>query len=99
MLSAPRPARRQDGGAIGDLLVQVAIYGIAAPAAAPIALVVSALSVYYMPALIYMVVPKKASSLLARMTEWILANSRMIEIVVGLGFGAMFLYKGLVVLL
>ena len=42
---------------------------------------------------------KKASSLLARMTEWIMTNSRMIEIVVGLGFGVMFLYKGLVVLL
>ncbi len=57
------------------------------------------LSVYYVPALIYMLVPKKASSLLAAMTEWIMSNSRMLEIVVGLGFGVLFLYKGLVVLL
>ena len=31
--------------------------------------------------------------------RWIMTNSRMIEIVVGLGFGVMFLYKGTVVLL
>jgi Sap, sulfolipid-1-addressing protein len=57
------------------------------------------LSVYYAPVLIYMVNPKRAVPLLARMTEWIMANSRMIEVVVGLGFGAYFLLKGLVVLL
>ena len=37
--------------------------------------------------------------MLGRLTEWIMANSRMIEIVVGLGFGAYFLVKGLAVLL
>lgn len=56
------------------------------------------LSVYYVPVLIYMVAPKRAVPLLARMTEWIMANSRMLEIVVGLGFGVYFLAKGLVVL-
>jgi Sap, sulfolipid-1-addressing protein len=57
------------------------------------------LSVYYIPVLIYMVNRKRAVPLLARMTEWIMANLRMIEIVVGLGFGVYFLAKGLAVLL
>ena len=56
------------------------------------------LSVYYLPVLIYMIDRKRAVPLLARMTEWIMANLRMIEIVVGLGFGVYFLAKGLVVL-
>jgi Sap, sulfolipid-1-addressing protein len=57
------------------------------------------LSVYYLPVLLYMIDRKRAVPLLARMTEWIMANLRMIEVVVGLGFGAYFLAKGLVVLL
>jgi hypothetical protein len=57
------------------------------------------LSVYYVPVVIYMVSPERAKPLLGRVTEWIMANSRALEIVVGLGFGAVFLYKGLVVLL
>ena len=57
------------------------------------------LSVYYVPVLIYMVDRKRAMPLLARMTEWIMANGRMLEIVVGIGFGAYFLAKGLAVLL
>ena len=56
------------------------------------------LSVYYMPVVIYMLSPQRAIPLLGRMTEWIMDNSWMIEIVVGLGFGAYFLLKGLVVL-
>ena len=56
------------------------------------------LSVYYVPVLIYMIDPKRAVPMLGRMTEWIMANSRRIEIVVGLGFGVYFLAKGLVVL-
>jgi hypothetical protein len=56
------------------------------------------LSVYYVPVLIYMVNPKRAVPLLGRLTEWIMANSRMIEVVVGLAFGVYFLAKGLVVL-
>jgi Sap, sulfolipid-1-addressing protein len=56
------------------------------------------LSVYYVPIVIYMIDPKRAVPLLERMTEWIMANSRMIEVVVGLGFGAYFLAKGLAVL-
>jgi Sap, sulfolipid-1-addressing protein len=57
------------------------------------------LSVYYVPVLIYMVNPKRAVPLLGRMTEWIMANSRKIEVVVGLTFGVYFLAKGLVVLI
>jgi Sap, sulfolipid-1-addressing protein len=57
------------------------------------------LSVYYLPVLMYMIDRKRAVPLLARLTEWIMANFRMIEIVVGLGFGLYFLAKGLAVLL
>ena len=57
------------------------------------------LSVYYVPVLAYVIDRKRAVPLLGRMTEWIMANSRMIEIAVGLGFGAYFLAKGLAVLL
>ena len=56
------------------------------------------LSVYYVPVLLYLVDRKRAVPMLARLTEWIMGNSRTIEIVVGLGFGAYFLGKGLVVL-
>ena len=56
------------------------------------------LSVYYAPALFYMPVPDRAPAVLGRLTEWIMTNSRMIEIVIGLGFGSVFLFKGLVVL-
>jgi hypothetical protein len=57
------------------------------------------LSGYYVPVLIYMISPKRAVPLLGRMTKWIMANSRTLEIVVGLGFGVYFLAKGLAVLL
>ena len=33
------------------------------------------------------------------MSGWLLDHSRMLEIVVGLGFGVLFLWKGLAVLL
>jgi len=45
------------------------------------------LSVYCVPVLIYMIDRKRAEPMLARMTEWIMGNLRMIEIVVGLAFG------------
>jgi len=57
------------------------------------------LSVYYVPVLIYMIDRRQAVPLLGRMTEWIIANSRMLEMLVGLGFGVYFLAKGLAVLL
>ncbi len=56
------------------------------------------LSVYYAPILVYMLLPDRAPTILGRLTEWIMTNSRMIEIVIGIGFGLMFLSKGLAVL-
>ncbi len=50
-------------------------------------------------AVVYVAVPGSAGPLLKRMTERMLANSRMLEIVVGLAFGVMFFWKGLAVLL
>lgn len=41
-----------------------------------------------------MLVPERAARLLGRMSEWIMANGRMLEI----AFGALFLRKGLTVL-
>jgi Sap, sulfolipid-1-addressing protein len=57
------------------------------------------LIVYYGPALVYVLVPGRSAVLLGRMTDWIVGNSRAIEVVVGLGFGAYFLWKGLSALL
>ena len=56
------------------------------------------LSVYYLPAVIYSLFPRRAPGWLKRMSEWILANSRMLEVVVGIGFGIYFILKGLTVL-
>ncbi len=56
------------------------------------------LSVYYAPAVLYMVTPERSGPILTRMTDWIMGNLKMIEIVVGFGFGALFLAKGLAVL-
>jgi hypothetical protein len=56
------------------------------------------LSVYYVPALVYALVPARAARLLGALTEWILRNSRVVEIVTGLGFGALFLWKGIFLL-
>ena len=53
------------------------------------------LTPYYVPAVIYAVSPERAGGLLRRMSDWLLAHSRELEIVVGLGFGALFLIKGI----
>jgi hypothetical protein len=50
---------------------------------------------YYAPALIYARSPERAAKQLRRMSEWILAHSRPLEIVVGLAFGIGFLAKGI----
>ncbi len=47
----------------------------------------------------YLVSPEKAGSSMRRMSGWLLDHARVLEIVVGLGFGAIFLWKGLTVLL
>jgi NAD(P)H-hydrate repair Nnr-like enzyme with NAD(P)H-hydrate dehydratase domain len=51
---------------------------------------------YYLPAVIYAVSPERSGRALSRMSDWLLGHSRMLEIVVGLGFGAIFLTKGVV---
>jgi threonine/homoserine/homoserine lactone efflux protein len=51
---------------------------------------------YYLPVLVYAVSPERSGRALTRMSDWLLGHSRMLEIVVGLGFGAIFLAKGAV---
>ncbi len=51
---------------------------------------------YYGPAVVYGLSPERSGRALARMSDWLLGHSRMLEIVVGLGFGIVFLAKGLV---
>jgi Sap, sulfolipid-1-addressing protein len=50
---------------------------------------------YYGPAVIYAVSPERSGKVLREMIEWLLGHSKGLEIVVGLGFGAVFLIKGL----
>lgn len=54
---------------------------------------------YWLPIAIYVVVPDRAKPALARMTEWILDHARVLEMVCGFGFGAVFAVKGLAALL
>jgi threonine/homoserine/homoserine lactone efflux protein len=57
------------------------------------------LVVYYGPAVFYALARERATGLLGPMTEWIMGHARMLEIVTGIGLGAVFLSKGLAVLL
>jgi hypothetical protein len=57
------------------------------------------LVVYYGPAVFYSLFRARASALLGPMTEWIMGHARVLEIVTGLGLGAVFLWKGLTVLI
>ena len=50
---------------------------------------------YYVPALLYAISPERSGVALRRMSDWLLGHSRALEIVVGLGFGAAFLAKGI----
>lgn len=50
---------------------------------------------YYGPAIAYAFSPERAGSVLGEMSEWLLGHSRGLEIVVGVGFGAIFLAKGI----
>jgi threonine/homoserine/homoserine lactone efflux protein len=56
------------------------------------------LTPYYLPAVVYALSPERAGKLLRGMSQWLLARSRLLEIVVGLGFGAAFLVKGVTAL-
>jgi hypothetical protein len=50
---------------------------------------------YYGPVVLYVVSPARASARLGQMIEWMLGNSRALEIWIGLAFGAVFLAKGI----
>jgi len=49
---------------------------------------------YYAPVVFYALRPATAKPALVKMTDWIMANARMLEIVTGLGFGIVFAIKG-----
>jgi threonine/homoserine/homoserine lactone efflux protein len=54
---------------------------------------------YHLPIEMYAISPAWASRSMQRMSGWLLDHSRTLEIVVGVGFGVLFLWKGLAVLL
>jgi Sap, sulfolipid-1-addressing protein len=54
---------------------------------------------YHLPIELYAVSPQRAGSTMRAMSAWLLDHSRTLEIVVGFGFGAIFLWKGLAVLI
>jgi len=49
---------------------------------------------YYAPAVFFALRPGSARPALVRMTDWIVANARMLEILTGFGFGIIFALKG-----
>lgn len=53
---------------------------------------------YYGPGVVYACSPQRAGKALARMSEWLLANARWLEIIVGIGYGSIFLGKGITAL-
>lgn len=50
---------------------------------------------YWTPVAVVVVAPGRARPALARMTEWILQHSRVLEIACGFGFGVLFGVKGI----
>ncbi len=54
---------------------------------------------YHLPIVLQAVAPRSSQRILGGMTEWLLARTRLIEIIVGLGLGGIFLFKGLTALL
>ena len=49
---------------------------------------------YYAPAVFFALRPGSARPALVKMTDWIVANARMLEILTGFGFGIIFAIKG-----
>jgi len=49
---------------------------------------------YYGPAVLFAIRPSSARPALVKMTDWIVSNARMLEIVTGFGFGIIFAIKG-----
>jgi threonine/homoserine/homoserine lactone efflux protein len=54
---------------------------------------------YHLPIVLQVIAPQSSQRILGGMTEWLLARTRLIEIIVGLGLGGIFLFKGLSALL
>ena len=54
---------------------------------------------YHLPIDLQLIAPQSSQRILGGMTEWLLARTRLLEIVVGLGLGGIFLFKGLTALL
>jgi hypothetical protein len=54
---------------------------------------------YHLPLDFHVIAPERTREPLHRMTEWLLAHTRPIEIVIGFGIGGVFLIKGLTALL
>lgn len=50
---------------------------------------------YYGPALLYQISPTKTTEKLTPMTEWLMSHSKQLEVAVGIGFGVIFLVKGI----
>ena len=49
---------------------------------------------YYVPLIMYLVAPKRSLTMLRGFSNWLLERSRVVEIVTGVGLGALFLWKG-----
>jgi threonine/homoserine/homoserine lactone efflux protein len=79
-------------------LAEAALGGVAAAFAVAFLLLVMLIP-YYGPALVFLVARARARPMLERMTDWIVAHSRALEMGTGFGFGALFLVKGLLDLL
>jgi len=54
---------------------------------------------YHLPIWLYVASPEKAGGKMRAMSAWLLDHAQALEVVVGLGFGALFLFKGLTALL
>jgi threonine/homoserine/homoserine lactone efflux protein len=84
------------GGGLKEVLMADPSVGQALAAVAFMLVIV--LIPYYAPIVLYVASPEKAGQQLTNMSGWLLSNSRGIEIVVGLGFGSLFLSNGLAAL-
>jgi threonine/homoserine/homoserine lactone efflux protein len=80
-------------GAIKEV-AEADVSTVQAAVALAIALAVM-LTPYYLPAVLYALSPQRSGRVLGRMSDWLLDHSRALEIVVGIGFGAVFLAKGI----
>ncbi len=49
---------------------------------------------YYAPAVFFALRPGSARRALVKMTDWIVSNARLLEILTGFGFGIIFAFKG-----